>query len=733
MVIIYIKINYLDEERRLKLVSEYRKSFNRKLISIFLFILITATSLIGISSYQITKKALAEKGKVVLKNSVVQALALIRSEYNKVQAGSISQAEAQETIKTFLAGPMKADGTRDLHGNIDLSEHGYFIIYDKKGFEVLHPTLEGQNVLDVTDLNDAEHYIVKEQIETALSGGGYTYYAWRLPHSNKIGKKISYVAYSPDWEWIVAATAYELDFVNEATEILYTIGLVTTILIFFTGYIGTKYIKSATKPVLDIASGMKNVTEGRYQSIPAGNYNDETKVLIDGYNTMIESLEKAERKITIKNDRLTYLAYNDELTLLPNRNGMKEYVDQRLSNGCNFGYLAQLDIMGLKLINLTLGYEQGDKVLGLLGKYLRQYKKDNNYPARTGSNEFSIWIEAVEQQRIYPLLKEIREKSQQYVIENGYNQMLDIYLALTMYDGQNKSFETLYEETTTAMRTAREKRDLSITLFEESMKERVENELAMRRHLDKAISEKEIIPYYQAQVDFTTEKVVGVEALARWISSELGFVPPNVFIPYINQLNLITEFTEYMIDKVLSNYQDLVMKYDSDLTISINISPLCFMEKDFTGKVERAINKHHIPPHKLILEITEDVFIADYKEINRIITKLRELFVKVSIDDFGTGYSSLNYLMNIQPDEIKIDKSFVGQILDDEKAFYMFDTLCNIAENFGYSIVAEGVENKKQLEKISTTSLKIIQGYLFSKPEPLITEMPAGKNSGSCS
>lgn len=714
----------------MNLVSEFKKSFNRKLISIFLFILIVVTSLIGISSYQITKKALTEKGKVVLKNGVIQALALIHSEYNKVQAGLSTQAEAQETIKTILVGPMKADGTRELHGNIDLSEHGYFIIYDKRGLEILHPTLEGRNVWDVTDFHDAEHYIVREQIAVALSGGGYTYYAWRLPHSDKIGKKISYVGYNPDWEWIVASTAYELDFVNEATEILYTIVLVTVILLIFTGYIGTRYIKSATKPVLDVARGMKKVTEGRYQSIPAGNYNDETKILIDGYNTMIASLEKAKRKITAKNNRLTYLAYNDDLTLLPNRNGMKEFVDQRLNNGCRFGYLAQLDIMGLKLLNLTLGYEQGDNVLGLLGSFLRQCKKDNNFPARTSSNEFSIWIEDVDQESIYPLLKEIREKSQQYVLENGYNQILDIYLAVTVYDGQKKSFETLYEETTTAMRTAKENKNLSIILFEESMKERVENELAMRRHLGNAISEKEIIPYYQEQVDFTTKKVVGVEALARWISGEMGFVPPNVFIPYINQLNLITEFTDYMVDKVLGDYQDLVAKYHSDLTISINISPLCFMEKDFTDKIERAINKYNIPPYKLTLEITEDIFIADYKEINEIITKLRELFVKVSIDDFGTGYSSFNYLINIQPDEIKIDKSFVDQILNDEKAFVMLDTLCNIAENFGYSIVAEGVENTKQLEKISTTSLKIIQGYLFSKPEPLRLH---GENPGTCS
>jgi diguanylate cyclase (GGDEF)-like protein len=723
----------------LKFINEFRKSFNRKLISIFLFVLIIATSLIGISSYQITQKALGEKGKVVLKNSVTLALALIHSEYEKVQAGLISNADAQERIKTILNGPMGPDGTRQLHKHIDLSEHGYFIIYDKRGLEILHPTLEGKNVWDVTDFSDSEHYIVREQIKTALNGGGYTDYAWHLPHSEKIGKKISYAAFSPDWEWIVIATAYELDFVNEATEILYTIVLVTVILVIFTGYAGTIYIKSATKPILDIAKGMKNVTQGRYHTIHPGKHNDETKILIDGYNTMIASLEKAKQKITIKNNRLTYLAYNDDLTQLPNRNGLKEYVNQRLDNGCRFGYLAQLDIMGLRLINLTIGYDQGDRVLGLFGKYLGQCKTKNFYPARTGSNEFSIWIEEVEAQNILQVLEQIRHNSKQYILENGYNQILDIYLSLAEYDSPQKSFETLYEETTSAMRTARGNKSLSLTPFKEAMRARVENELAMRRHLGKAILEKELVPYYQAKVDFTTEKVVGVEALARWISSEMGFVPPNVFIPYINQLNLITQFTDYMIDKVLGDYQALTMKYDADLTVSINISPLCFMEKDFTGKIERALNKHAIPPHRLILEITEDIFISDYKKINIIIAKLRQLFVKVSIDDFGTGYSSLNYLMNIHPDEIKLDKSFVDQILDDDKAFYMFETLCSIAENFGYSIVAEGVETRDQLEKISTTSLKIIQGYLFSKPEPLSEpdplhmETPSAKSPGPCS
>ena len=694
-------------------------SFNGRLISRIFIALAIATFLIGFFSYYIAITALTEKGKVVLKNSVIQALNLIKSEHEKVTSGLIDEADAQERIKTILLGPLNMDGTRSLHRNIDLGEHGYFIIYDEKGVEIMHPTLEGKNVWSVTNINDKLHYIVQEQIEVALNGGGYTYYAWHFPHADNIGEKISYVDYYADWKWIVAATAYQLDFTNEAKKILYAIILVSFTLILFIGYAISRYIQSATKPVLDIAEGMKHVTEGRYNIISPGNFNDEIEVLITGYNNMIRSLKKAENEVANKKERLSYLAYNDDLTKLPNRNGLKEYVDGKIRNGCTAGYLAQLDIIGLKTINSILGYEQGDKVLHLFGEYLSQCDSKKCYAARTGSNEFSIWIEQMSQHQIHAFLEEIKSKGIQHVVESGYNHSIDMYLSLSILDSNIKTFETLYEETTTAMKSAKENQELSITLFEESMKELVRNELSMRSYLAKGISENEIIPYYQEKVDYITEEVVGVEALSRWFSSALGFVPPNVFIPYINQLNLITTFSEYMIERVLSDYQDLIKKYNSKLSISINISPSFFLEKSFIDKIKRAIVQYQIPPNKLILEITEDIFIADYKKVSEIIKQLHQMMVKVSIDDFGTGYSSLNYLMNIEPDEIKIDKSFVDQIIQDEKAFYMFDTLCKIADQFGYSIVAEGVENKDQLEKIKTTSLKIIQGYFFSKPEPL--------------
>jgi len=143
------------------------------------------------------------------------------------------------------------------------------------------------------------------------------------------------------------------------------------------------------------------------------------------------------------------------------------------------------------------------------------------------------------------------------------------------------------------------------------------------------------------------------------------------------------------------------------------------MDKNFLVDLQNALEKYPMPPGKLTLEITEDIFISDFEKINEIIDHLHRLKVRISIDDFGTGYSSLNYLTKIDLDEMKIDKSFINRILEEPRTFHIFEMLCSIAEVYGYDIVAEGVETDLQLEKIKSTSLRIIQGYLFSRPDPL--------------
>jgi EAL domain-containing protein (putative c-di-GMP-specific phosphodiesterase class I) len=170
---------------------------------------------------------------------------------------------------------------------------------------------------------------------------------------------------------------------------------------------------------------------------------------------------------------------------------------------------------------------------------------------------------------------------------------------------------------------------------------------------------------------------------------------------------------------MFGDYFDLVDKYGRKITLSINISPLFFLDVNFINIVKKYVKKHNLPAEKIIFEITEDVLIYDFKEVRSRISTLHEMGISISIDDFGTGYSSLNYLQEIKANELKIDKSFVDEILSDHRKYEVFSYLCKMAKAYDYDVVVEGVETLDQYEKIKNDDINLIQGYLFSKPEGL--------------
>ncbi|MDF1617156.1 EAL domain-containing protein [Petrocella sp. FN5] len=699
--------------------NKFKYSLNKKLMMVFVVLLSLATFGIGVSGYYIASKALQDKGEVTMKNAVVMALKLIEAEYDKSLAGATTEEEAKENVKVALLGPMNEDGTRTLHGRIDLGENGYMIIYDLEGTEIMHPTLEGLNVIDVTDMKNPNNYIVRDQIEKGLNGGGFTYYSWVLPHSDVIADKIAYAGYDPNWGWIVSATAYEMDFNASARIILFVLVFIYLGLMILITVIAAGILRRVTRPVILVSEGMGGVSKGVYQTIPEVNSQDEIGQLTKGYNLMVASMEVTRKNLTLQTERLTYLAYNDELTKLPNRNRFKKHVITRMKQCNKEAYLVQLDIRAFKVINSTMGYDQGDELLKKIGTYFRSLVKDIFFIARTSGNEFSIWLEEKSAVQVRASIEKLQEGIHKFLITNEFLHPLDYHVAIANYPDQGLDFEMLYNKVSMAMKHAKEQRNTKIYLFDSDMEKAIIDELEMRKYLKVAIEEKKIAIHYQEKYDFVKNKVVGVEALSRWFSDELGYVPPNVFIPALSELNLTSKFGDYIIDKVMGDYAKLKEIYGDGVTVSINISPTHFLEVGFLTTIMHALVYHNVPAEKVILEVTEDIFIADFKKIATIITSLHVLGLKVSIDDFGTGYSSFNYLKSIDFDEMKIDKTFMDQIIEDDKAFKLFQILCDIAKIYDYDIVAEGVETMEQLEMIQGTSLSIVQGYLFSKPQPI--------------
>ncbi len=288
------------------------KSIGSKLIAVTTMLLIVPLLVVGILSHQIAKSELDKKGQVILKNGVKQALAIIDLKQKEVENGYLTLEEAQEQVKTYLIGEMGSDGKRAITNNLDLGKNGYFIVYDEAGTEVAHPTLEGKNVWDSEDLSGNGYLLAQEQIKAAQNGGGFVYYTWNLPNSERLGQKITYQEKDPNWNWIVIAGSYMEDYnegSNEILKILIPVIAVTTLIGLAVIILFTKHI---TKPIKQIKNNLDEVSKGNLLVSRLNISNkDETGMLADSFNTMLGNMKGILG--TVKKSADTVMSYSNSL------------------------------------------------------------------------------------------------------------------------------------------------------------------------------------------------------------------------------------------------------------------------------------------------------------------------------------------------------------------------------------------------------------------------------------
>ncbi|MBC8062891.1 MAG: EAL domain-containing protein [Clostridiaceae bacterium] len=691
---------------------------NRLLIYMIGLILLSCFS-VGTSSYFIAKNALDNKGKVILKNGVEMALLLIDSQNNSVKKGTISLVEAQEYVKEYLLGKKNENGLRFMQHNIDLGENGYFIAYSQNGIELMHPTLEGQNVWNVTDKSNSSFLLVQDQIKKALSGGGYSYYTWNKPNSNEFGKKVSYSKLDKNWGWVITATAYVKDYNKGAYSIMFIMIFATLIMLLIGILFSIHFIKGITDPLVKVVQSMKLAEKGLYSGIIGIHRKDEMGQLVSGFNEMVYSINDAYQNLILKEEKISYLAYYDQLSGLHNRNKFKEHVNSRINNGCGQAYLILMDIKDFKLINSILGNEFGDQIIKIIGSVFQKLQIENDLIARISGNEFAGWFETWNESEIIQKLDNLKHQFTEELIKIDFNQKFYFHISYCAYPDHGFDFESCYKNATVALKIAKENSPTMIYKFKQSMADSVEYEAKIINYIETSIIEDDFLVYYQNKVSIKDNKVIGVEALARWNCKQLGFISPVIFIPAIDKANLTARFSKMIIEKVLMDYPLLENKFGGGITVSINISPLFFFEKDFTTIIITALKNSEINPNKVILEITEDIFIKDFVTIQKIITELKSFGIKISLDDFGTGYSSLNYVKNIDFDEIKVDKSLIQGLSTDARVFSLLKSIDQIAKTYNYSVVAEGVETVDELNMIAEAGFDIVQGFIYSRPEPI--------------
>ncbi|OHW63331.1 cyclic di-GMP phosphodiesterase Gmr [Andreesenia angusta] len=412
--------------------------------------------------------------------------------------------------------------------------------------------------------------------------------------------------------------------------------------------------------------------------------------------------------------RLSDMAYRDYLTGLPNQYAFQGHVEALVKGDRSFAIL-MIDLDRFKSVNDSWGHEVGDQLLKAVSERLLKYIPHNADLFRYGGDEYIISFESKSKGEIHHFVTMIQNLFKNSFIVNGIEISISSSIGVSLCPEDGSDIDTLLKKSDNALYFSKRHGRNHFTLYQDVADE-IDNQLLKTELLLKnALQKEELFLAYQPQIDISDYSVYGVEALLRWENEEIGLVPPSHFIPIAEDSGLIIEIGKWVIEtacRQLADWKDLRVR---DVKMSVNVSTYQFYHIDFIPHLQETIRTTGIDPSQLVLEITESIASNAGTVIDQL-KKLKEMKVKVSIDDFGTGYSSLKYLKDFPIDHLKIDKSFVQEIGEDEKSEDIVSSIITLARNLGFQTIAEGAETEQHIQFLKNQKCDLVQGYYFSKP-----------------
>ncbi len=425
----------------------------------------------------------------------------------------------------------------------------------------------------------------------------------------------------------------------------------------------------------------------------------------------ISAIKSAEQKIYD-------MAYFDELTGLANRSHFLEYLKQRVKSAARknqrFAVL-YVDLDDFKEINDTLGHERGDQYLNSFARHMKGRLRDADFLARLGGDEFCIVLDDLQKgleakhttQRCLELMQQVIE-----IEAHRIQPKMSIGIAVFPEDGADP--QSLLKAADAAMYAVKHGGKQGYAFYDSQMTTDASIRLQLETDLRQAMENKEFELWYQPKISLRTGRVTGVEALIRWQHPERGMVRPDLFIEAAERIGLINEIGEWVLETACRQ-QQIWKGQGVALEMAVNISSSHFTSDGFPAFVTQVVQANQLHRNELEVEITESMS-RDPVEHARICHQLRGKGIRVAIDDFGTGYSSLSVLKQLEVDTLKVDRSFINQITDDEASALMVRTIIDMSAGLGYSIVAEGVETLEQVNILQELGCPYVQGFYFSKP-----------------
>jgi diguanylate cyclase (GGDEF)-like protein/PAS domain S-box-containing protein len=417
-------------------------------------------------------------------------------------------------------------------------------------------------------------------------------------------------------------------------------------------------------------------------------------------------------------EKISYMAFHDGLTGLLNRTALVKDIKSEINisekNGLQFSLLS-IDLDRFKYLNDTMGHDAGDIMLKEVGERLRSINGYDYRVYRQGGDEYNILIKNTDVNRVEEFTREIFK-----VFNAPFKLMLLDYfitpsIGISMYPHDGNDSEILIRRADVALYQVKEHGKAHHQFYSKEMNVHFPGMVIMESKLRRAVENEELVLYYQPQVDLSTNRITSLEALIRWNSPTLGFVSPADFIPLAEETGLIIPIGEWVIEEVCKQIDCWRQKGLQDIKVGINLSPKQFLQPTICGAISQILNKYNIDPSFIEIEITEGAMQDTAKAI-KILKQMKQIGLSISVDDFGTGYSSLNYLKQFPLDTLKIDQSFVREILSDEKNAAITTTIIHLAQSLNLEVIAEGVESIEQADYLKAKNCQKAQGFLYSKP-----------------
>lgn len=437
----------------------------------------------------------------------------------------------------------------------------------------------------------------------------------------------------------------------------------------------------------------------------------EIQVLVDNFQFMSKKIQQSKQ-------HLEYLAHHDELTGLSNRYHFKEQF-QQLATKRRDALIAIMfiDLDRFKFINDAIGHDFGDLLLQQMADRMNQECGDQGIIARYGGDEFLVMIPNITYiQEVDAMAKRLLQQIQEPFHLRSHEFVVTGSMGISVYPHDGLDIKTLIKHADTAMYAAKEHGKNQYQFFNSNMNDSIMYKLELETELRKAIEDQQLELHYQPQFAIQTGKISGVEALLRWNHPTKGVISPAEFIPLAEETGLIIPIGDWVLKEACMQRKKWQLSHFPSLRMAVNVSMKQFLHEDFIPNLRRLIVETEMDPSKLKLEITESIAMKHPDYVIEKLTELKRLGIELAIDDFGTGYSSLNYLKEFPVDYLKIDRSFIQDVVMGSAQTSIVQSIIQVAHSLNLSIIAEGVETDQQLEFLKENRCNEAQGYLLSMP-----------------